>query len=287
MGALPDFPVATSLSRFLSYLRSSVAEMADSVISRPGADLAYDTSGTGPVVGYSHGIFFSRAAEDAVGIIDWAPLTATHRLVRYDARGHGHSTGEPDPAQYVWPRLADDLIALADEVRGGEPVDWMGQSMGTGTLLHAATRSPERFRRLVLMIPPTTGETRVAARKMYRDGADFVEQQGRDAWVAGMQQFAIPEIFADVATYRYDADVRGDVLPSLLRGAAASELPGADAIAGLTHPTLILAWQSDPVHPVSTAEYLLKTLPEARLHVSSTSADVRTWPARIAAFLRE
>ncbi|WP_433294669.1 alpha/beta fold hydrolase [Actinoplanes sp. CA-030573] len=255
--------------------------MTDSVFD----GLAYDVRGEGPAVGYSHGIFFSRRAEDAVGLLDWEPLLASHRLVRYDARGHGSSSGAPDPALYEWPRLADDLIALADHVRGGEPVDWMGQSMGTGTLLHAATRSPGRFRRLVLMIPPTTGETRVAARQMYRDGADFVERRGKDAWLKGMRQFAVPEIFADVPSYRYDADIDGEVLPSVLRGAAATDLPPAEAIAGLPHPTLILAWESDPVHPVSTSEYLLETLPDARLHVSATAADVRTWPARAARFL--
>jgi pimeloyl-ACP methyl ester carboxylesterase len=260
--------------------------MADSVISRPGADLAYHIDGAGTLVGYAHGLFFSRAAEDAVDLVDLKPLLAERRLLRYDARGHGRSGGGPDPAQYTWDALADDLIAVADHARAGEPVDWIGQSMGTGTLLHAAVRSPERFRRLVLEIPPTTGDTRETARQMYRDGADFIEEQGKDAWVRGMQQFGVPEIFADVPDYRYDADVRGELLPSVLRGAARTDLPPAEALATLTHPTLILAWESDPVHPVSTAEYLVKTLPNARLHVSATAADVRTWPARVAEFLR-
>ncbi|MFF5297287.1 alpha/beta fold hydrolase [Paractinoplanes globisporus] len=260
--------------------------MADSLLSRPGADLAFAVRGEGPLVGYSHGLFFSRAAEDAADLVDLAPLLAERRLLRYDARGHGRSGGEPDPSRYTWDSLADDLIAMADEVRGGEPVDWIGQSMGTGSLLHAAVRSPDRFRRLVLEIPPTTGETRAGARQMYRDGADFVERQGREAWLRGMQQFGVPEILADVPTYRYVADVRAETLPSVLRGAALTDLPPAEALAALPHPALILAWESDPVHPVSTAEFLVKTLPDARLHVSSDSADVRTWPARVAEFLR-
>jgi pimeloyl-ACP methyl ester carboxylesterase len=261
--------------------------MADSVLSRPGAEIAFDVRGDGPLIGYSHGIFFSRAADDEVGLVDWAPLVAERRMLRYDARGHGASTGGADPARYEWPQLADDLIAVADAVRHGEPVDWMGESMGTGTLLHAAVHSPAQFRRLILAIPPTTGETRLAARQMYREGADFVEQKGKDAWLRGMRQAPVPEIFADVAAYRFDPDVRAEVLPALLRGAAASDLPPAEALAELTHPTLILAWETDPIHPLSTAEYLLKTLPEARLHVSSTAADIRTWGALAAAFLRE
>ena len=260
--------------------------MEDAILSRPGADLSFGVYGDGPLAGYSHGLFLSRAAEDAVDLVDLAPLLAERRLVRYDARGHGRSGGEPDPSQYTWERLADDLIALADEVRGGEPVDWIGQSMGTGTLLHAAARSPGRFRRLVLEAPPTTGATRAAARQMYGEGADFVERQGKEAWLRGMQQYGVPQIFADVATYRYDPDLSEALLPSVLRGAARTDLPPAEALATLTQPALILAWDFDPVHPLSTAEYLLKTLPDARLHVSSTSADVRTWPARAAEFLR-
>ena len=74
-------------------------------------------------------------------------------------------------------------------------------------------------------------------------------------------------------------------MPSVLRGAAATDLPGAEALAALDHPVLILGWDTDPAHPVSSAEYLAKTLPDARLHVSVTAADVRTWPDRIDEFL--
>jgi len=260
--------------------------MSDRFLPVRDADLAYDVDGSGPVAVQLHGLSSSREGDLDLGL-DLRGLAGDgHRLIRYDARGHGASTGRPEPGDYRWSALADDLIALAEHVRAGEPVDWIGQSMGTGTLLHAAVRSPARFRRLVLEIPPTTGETREMARDMYRQSADFVETQGKEAWVRGMQQFGVPEIFADVPNYRYDADVRGDMLPWVLRGAARTDLPPAEALATLTHPTLILAWESDPVHPVSTAEYLVKTLPDARLHVSSTAADVRTWPARVAEFLR-
>jgi pimeloyl-ACP methyl ester carboxylesterase len=260
--------------------------MSDSLLSRPGADLAWDASGTGPVVGYSHGLFQSRAAEDSLGLLDWSPLTRERRLVRYDARGHGRSTGEPDEGHYRWPFLAGDLIAMADEVRGGEPVDWIGESMGAGALLWAATRSPARFRRLVLMIPPTTGETRVAATAGYGAAAAEVEKIGKAAWMGGAEEDPGPEIFAGLTGYGAGIDVSEALLPSALRGAAGTDLPPREAIAALTHPTLVLAWETDPTHPVSTADYLAETLPDARRHVSATVADIRTWPSRIVEFLR-
>jgi pimeloyl-ACP methyl ester carboxylesterase len=70
-----------------------------------------------------------------------------------------------------------------------------------------------------------------------------------------------------------------------MRGAAATDLPRDEALRTITHPTLILAWETDPGHPVATAELLARVLPDAHLHVSATAADVRTWPDRIGAFL--
>lgn len=259
--------------------------MTDQWVRRPDADLAYDESGTGPTIGYSHGILVSRASEAALGLIDWAPLADHRRLVRYDARGHGESTGRPVPEDYTWRYLAGDLVAVIDQVHGQQPVDWIGASMGCGTLLWAATAAPQRFHRLVLEIPPTTGPTRVAQAGWYRDSADLIERDGAATWIAGMRAVDPPPIFADLPGFGITVDIAEPLLPSALRGAALSDLPATEQLARLSHPTLILSWDTDPVHPVSTAEYLAGTLPDARLHVSKTVDDIRTWPERIGAFL--
>jgi pimeloyl-ACP methyl ester carboxylesterase len=258
--------------------------MSDSVLSRPGAELAYRITGDGPFVGCSHGVLVSRKVEDALGVFPFAALAAHRRVLRYDARAHGKSTGRPRPLDYTWPDLADDLLAMA-ALGGPGPVDWAGGSMGTGTLLWAASRRPKQFRRLVLTIPPTTGATRSGAAEMYRQWAQMIEEQGKAPWTEGLRQFGAPPIFETVASYRMDADVSEDLLPSVLRGAATTDLPPAEALAALTHPTLILAWDTDPVHPLSSAEYLAATMPGATMHVSGTVDDVRTWPERIEKFL--
>ena len=122
---------------------------------------------------------------------------------------------------------------------------------------------------------------------MYRSGAEIVEREGAPAWLAALQQFAVPPIFADLPEYRVGVAVTEALLPSVMRGAAASDLPDHDALAGLPHPTLILGWETDPVHPVSSAQLLTRTLPNARLHLSATVKDVRTWAERIGEFLAE
>ncbi|WP_055588390.1 alpha/beta fold hydrolase [Streptacidiphilus griseoplanus] len=264
-------------------------------LDRPGAELDWSSEGEGPLVVHAHGMFGSRASDDRWGLFDWAPLTASgRRLVRYDARGHGRSTGRPEPGDYRWPRLADDLFAVLDHLQPTGPVDVAGASMGTGTLLTAAVREPARFRRLVLMIPPTAWETRAAAAQGYLDGADAVERDGMPAFLAAMSGGTPPPVFAeafallsqeDVAAVAAGPDVSETLLPSVLRGAAGSDLPDPQALAALPHPALVLAWEGDPVHPVSTAERLAELLPGAELHISGTAAEVRGWAGRIAAFL--
>lgn len=73
--------------------------------------------------------------------------------------------------------------------------------------------------------------------------------------------------------------------PSVLRGAAASDLPDPDAVAAITVPTLILAWTGDDTHPVSTAERLAALLPHAELHVADDLRSILTWSRRVVDFV--
>ena len=47
-----------------------------------------------------------------------------------------------------------------------------------------------------------------------------------------------------------------------LRGAALSDMPDRGVLEQLQVPTLILAWEGDMAHPVSTAEALAESLPD-------------------------
>lgn len=248
------------------------------------AELFYDDAGAGPLAVYAHGGFVSQATEDRMVLFDWAPvLDAGHRLVRCDARAHGRSTGEAVDTDYTYPSLADDLLALLDHLGAAEPVDAMGASMGCGSVLHAAVRAPDRFSRLVLLIPPTAWTTRAAHARANRESADVIEREGVDAWLAAKGTQPRPTVVADVP--EFPPTPAEWVLPSVLRGLALSDLPSRTAIASLRPPGLILAWADDPGHPLSTAATLAQWLPKADLHVSQTRADIRTWGERIAEYL--
>ena len=269
----------------------------DSVADVRGARLAWTAAGDEglPVVINAHGLMSSRASAIASSIGDYRaiPEAGSRRLVSYDARAHGESDALQDPldlAQFTLPQLALDLLAIADLFSPGAPVSGVGLSMGTGTLLHAAVHLPGRFDRLVLTAPPTAWQTRPAQAALYTKLAETVETYRNPAEAAAALQtllasVPVPPVFAGVEGYLGMPAVSMELLPTVLRGAAASDLPPHEALSELNHPTLILAWEGDPGHPVATALELAESLPHAELVVSSTTAEVRSWGARVAAFL--
>ncbi len=243
----------------------------------PGATLDYEVRGRGPLVVQLHGLTSCRERDRRLGL-DLGRALTRHRLLRYDARGHGRSTGAHHPSGYAWHRLADDLLALLDHVGPREKAHGVGPSMGTGTLLHAAVRAPGHFASLTLVVPPTAWATRRAQASTYRANADLVEREGLAALVA--EAGSAPPALADAPLTH--PSVAEDLLPTVLRGAAGTDFPAPEAVSTIDVPTLILAWTDDPTHPLSTAERLDELLPDSRLVVARTPADVVRWPALFA-----
>lgn len=247
----------------------------------PGAELDVELSDEGghPVV-QLHGLTSSRRRDRLLDLDLGRGLSGT-RLLRYDARGHGRSTGRTVAEDYRWSVLAEDLLRLLDEFFLGELVHGVGPSMGTGTLLHAAVLDPARFAGLTLVVPPTAWATRAAKAADYLQAADLVETDGIDAFVEAGRLAPKPPATADTPDTL--PEVSEELLPSLLRGAALADLPAAKQLAEVAVPTTILAWTDDPAHPVSTAEALADLLPRSRLEVARTPADLATWPEMLAA----
>jgi pimeloyl-ACP methyl ester carboxylesterase len=264
----------------------------DEYLERPAARIAYRASGPADAertLVVVHSLATSRAWEDEAGVFDWSPVAAAgQRLVRMDSRGHGESTGDGDPERYRWSELAGDLVGVADAVSPDRQVDALGESTGCGVLLRAALATPERFRRLVLVAPPTMGETRAQQAELYVAAARMIELRGTSAWER-LITAAAPAPLLDRGGWVRPAwvAVQEDLVPAVLRGAAASTFPDDDALATIRQRTLILTWAEDLNHPLSTAEHLAELLPDATLEVASTPEAIRGWGARAAAFLAE
>lgn len=256
-----------------------------------GGPLRYEEVGVARAFLWGHGLTSSRAEEDTTGLLGrWPFPEDAVRRVRYDARGHGKSTGPADPMAFRWDVLAQDQLALADAL-GIDRYVAGGASMGCATALHAAVLAPERVEALVLVIPPTAWEARPAQRALYEAGADLIEQEGMDAFAEVSAQAPPPMLFANLGL-DWAAQARrraqafdGAVLPSILRGAAASDLPTPEQVAAIDVPALVLAWTGDATHPVETAVRLGELLPQAELSVADSLRDVLSWSERVVSFV--
>ncbi|MEV6276239.1 alpha/beta hydrolase [Nocardia sp. NPDC051832] len=259
----------------------------DGYLTRAGARISYQLNGSGSPLGYAHGVLLSRAAVRGLDLFDFDQLAGEHRLLTYDQRGHGRSTGRPVPEDYRFEHLAQDLLALMDEAGFDEPMDIAGSSLGCAAALYAALAAPQRFRRLVLMIPPAAWDTDgTPARQWYHDTADRIETRGAPAWLDEWAHADPLPIFADHPQFGFTPDVPNDLLAPVLHGVALDDLPPLTDLATLSHPTLILAWDTDPLHPVSTAQRLAEHLPNSTLWVAHSVDDIQTWTDRVAAFCR-
>ena len=250
-----------------------------------GVEIEVRDEGDGLPFLWGHGLVSSMEEEDRFIVMDFGRLARRHRVIRWDARGHGRSRGAPVPDDYRWDNLGRDLIALADEL-GVDQFVAGGVSMGAATALHAAIQAPHRVIGLVLMLAPTAYETRDEQADLYRAGAILIERIGVDAYVESLRNLPSPEILADFGERFVPIPrVSGELLPTVLRGAAGSDLPSPELVRTITAPALLLPWVGDHGHPMSTSERLLELLPNVQIHVAHHLRDVGTWTDRIDSFL--
>jgi len=267
-----------------------VSDIEEGVAAVRAIELAYDLGG--PVVSapfiWGHGLTSSRSEEDHFPLVDLHRVRSDHRVVRYDAAGHGESTPLPQPERGSWAELGADMVALVDHLELDRVVVG-GASMGAGTALHAALTLGRRVKGLVLVIPPTAWDERADQVAMYDQLAGIVERSGVDALLAAPplpppEPFALDTDWHDrrKATLRRADPVR---LAANFRGAAFADLPTFDELRTLSMPTLVLAWNGDPGHPVSTAERLAEVLPQVEMRVAVSRDDFDAWTERVRQFL--
>ena len=114
-----------------------------------GVTLAGEQAGEGKPVVLLHGLTATRRY---VVHGSRALERSGHRVIAYDARGHGESSPAADPVAYGYELLADDLEAVLDELEIERAV-LAGASMGAHTALRLTLTRPERVAGLVLITP--------------------------------------------------------------------------------------------------------------------------------------
>jgi len=257
-------------------------------------ELAVRSRGKGVPFVWGHSLMGSMRVEDRAALWEWAGVERHAQVVRYDARGHGNSDGSYNREDYCWDRMAADMLAVADSFIADNREDRCllgGISMGAATALEAAIQQPERVCGLVLALPPTAWETRPRQSAVYR----------RLAWVSGLFG-AAPYRLLDLLPIPVREDGRNQLalhtakglaqanplhVQAALGGAALSDMPEPALLGKLQVPTLILAWEDDTAHPVSTALALADTLPDVHGTVVCHPGDVGEWQPAIEDFVKK
>ena len=118
------------------------------VESNDGSQIAgYELGGSGEVLLIAHatglcGAMYQLFADH---------LTDRFRVVAFDFRGHGDSSGSPD-IDYGWDRMAEDVAAVVEHVGDGT-IHGFGHSMGGAALLLAERNAPSTFASMFLFEP--------------------------------------------------------------------------------------------------------------------------------------
>jgi 3-oxoadipate enol-lactonase len=250
-------------------------------VDRGGVTLAGEEAGEGPAIVLLHGLTATRRY---VVMGSRALERSAHRVIAYDARGHGASSPAPDAAQYGYELLADDLAAVLDSL-GVQRALLAGASMGAHTAVRLALCSPERVAALALVTPSFDPDSPRDEHELARWDA-----LARGLRVGGVEGF--------VSAYDLDAvpEAWRETVAKVLRqrlGAHQHPLAVADALevvprsrpferiaelAGLTMPTVLVASrdEADPGHPLAVAERYAAAIPAATLVVEDAGPPARS-----------
>ena len=192
-------------------------------------------------------------------------LAATCRVICPDTRGHGRSQIPSEPLSLT--DLAADAARLIDELALGEPVVWVGLSMGGLVGQELALRFPDKVRALVLA-NTTSGHT-PAGREALGQRIATVESHGMQAVSTPTMARFFSAAFreSEPATVARHQRLLEATDPEGYTACAAA-LCEADFAGKLQHirvPTLVVASSQDDSTPVDAAMTLARSIPRAEM----------------------
>jgi pimeloyl-ACP methyl ester carboxylesterase len=232
--------------------------------------VAVSDSGVGVPVVLLHGLTATRRY---VVMGSRALERGGHRVIAYDARGHGQSSPAPDPGAYTYDELGLDLAAVLDEL-GIERAVLAGASMGAHTALWLALRAPERVGGLVVITPGYDPVVQDDPDRLARWDAlaDGLESGGVEGFLAAYGEPAVPERWRDsvitairqrMALHEHPEGVV-QALRVVPRSRPFSRLEELCAV-GVPVTVVASGDEADPGHPQALAEAYAAAIPGARL----------------------
>ncbi|MDN6887275.1 alpha/beta fold hydrolase [Variovorax sp. CAN2819] len=217
--------------------------------------------GDGPIVVLSHALGCDLSMWDGVA----AQLSRAHTVLRYDHRNHGAS--ELLPGALRIETLAQDAAELIQREAGGEPVHFVGLSMGGMTAQALAVRHPELLKTMVIansaahypdQAPWRARVETVAARGVAAIAPSAVSRWITPAWAA------TPE-GAEAAKKLHDVLVRTDAQGYIESCNAVAAIDFRESNHRVAVPTLVIGGLQDEATPMAMSQAMASAIPHARL----------------------
>jgi pimeloyl-ACP methyl ester carboxylesterase len=256
-----------------------------------------ESAGKGPPLVLCHGITATRRY---VVHGSRALERSGHRVVTYDARGHGESDPAPAGEGYGYPELVADLEAVVAATVGDGKFVLGGHSMGAHTAAAYALAHPDRLAGLVLVGPVYSGEIEQGSLAYWDGLAVALEDEGIDGFLAYLdREQGIDRRWRDsVLRFTRERLQRQRHPEALVR--ALREVPRSRPFGSLSElerlemPALVVASgdQADPGHPYAAAAAYAEGLPYGKLVSEGEGESPLAWQGGklsrvIAAFYHE
>ena len=241
-----------------------------------------DDPGEGAPVVLLHGL---TAARRHVVMGSRALQRAGHRVVAYDARGHGSSSPPHDREDYGYDGLVGDLARVLDDLGISRAV-LAGVSMGAHTCLGLALEQPARVAGIVAITPAFDPVEYADPARLARWDAlsDALHDGGIDGFAEAFGVQRIPERWRATVgralRQRMAVHERLDAVADALRWVPRSA-PFADlhALEQIECPAVVVGSrdEADPGHPLEIASLYAELLPGGRLVVEDEGASPLAW----------
>jgi pimeloyl-ACP methyl ester carboxylesterase len=260
-----------------------IGTVADFSIQGAGVTLAGEDTGEGKPIVLLHGLTATRRY---VVMGSRSLERGGHRVISYDARGHGRSSPAPAPDAYAYELLTDDLKLVLDSLSIERAV-LAGVSMGSHTILQMALRAPERVGGLVVITPAYSGPEATSGVRLERwdQLSTALREGGVEAFidVYGSSGISSPRLAETVHTVirqrmalHERLDALADALASVPRSAPFAEV---GELAAITAPTVVIGSSdgADPEHPFAVAKSYVDAIPNARLLTERPGSSPLAW----------
>jgi pimeloyl-ACP methyl ester carboxylesterase len=245
--------------------------------------LHVEVDGSGePVTIFAHGLTNSCR--------ELAPFTPslTGTAVRFCFRGHGHSTA-PERG-YGFAELASDLDAVA---RAYEARNVVGTSMGAGATMTLLERDPERFDRIVMLLPAAL-DMPFRNPERFDAIADILESYPKDEAIALVLEMGRERYERAPWLRELDLLLWEDMNPAGVARAireVTRDIPISDRelLRKVHAPVLVICREGDAIHPAELGRVLHGLFPSSELVMTASEeeliASIPMLVERVRAFL--